>query len=140
LSVDIDNFKTINDRFGHDAGDLVLKAIADDCSSMRRETDIVARMGGEEFLLLLPETNEAAAEIVAERLRKTIADHSGVFPGKETPISVSIGVAGATLRMSSFETMVKRADEALYAAKREGRDRVKTAPRLPLEKYQAAAE
>jgi diguanylate cyclase (GGDEF)-like protein len=140
LSLDVDNFKTINDRFGHDAGDLVLKAIADDCSSTRRETDIVARLGGEEFVLLLPETNEAAAELVAERLRKTIASHSGVFPNDDTPISVSIGVAGATLRMSSFETMLKRADEALYAAKREGRNRVKTAPRLPLEKYQAAAE
>jgi diguanylate cyclase (GGDEF)-like protein len=140
LALDVDKFKSVNDRFGHDAGDLVLKAIADDCSSMRRETDIVARLGGEEFVLLLPETNEADAGIVAERLRKTIEDHSRVFPGNDTRISVSIGVASATLSMPNFEAMLKRADEALYEAKRRGRNQVVTAPRHAREKYQAAAE
>jgi len=106
---------------------------------MRRESDIVARLGGEEFVLLLPETNEAAAEVVAERLRKQIGDHSRVFPG-DAKISVSIGVAGATLAMSHFEAMLKRADEALYEAKRNGRNRVVTATRQSSEKYQAAAE
>jgi diguanylate cyclase (GGDEF)-like protein len=140
LALDVDNFKSINDRFGHDAGDLVLKAIADDCSLMRRDTDIVARVGGEEFVLLLPETTEAAAEVVAERLRKQIEEHSRVFSGEDTRLSVSIGVAGATLDMPSFETMLKRADEALYEAKRAGRNRVVKAPRQMREKYQVAAE
>jgi diguanylate cyclase (GGDEF)-like protein len=105
---------------------------------MRRETDVVARFGGEEFALLLPETNELAAGIVAERLRKQIEDHSDVVPGHETRISVSIGVAGATLGMLSFDVLLKRADEALYEAKRLGRNRVAIAPRQLQEKYQAA--
>ena len=140
LVVDVDKFKSINDHFGHDAGDLVLKAIADDCSSMRRESDIVARLGGEEFVLLLPETSESAAILVAERLRKQIEDHSSIFPSGGTRISASIGIAGATLGMSSFEVMLKRADEALYEAKRGGRNRVVIAPRQLSEKYQIAAE
>jgi diguanylate cyclase (GGDEF)-like protein len=140
LMLDVDKFKSINDRFGHDGGDLVLKAIADDCSSMKRETDIVARLGGEEFVLLLPETEESAAEIVAERLRKQIEDHSRVFPGDENQISVSIGVAGATLGMSGFEILLKRADEALYQAKLRGRNQVTVAPKRLHEKYQIAAE
>jgi diguanylate cyclase (GGDEF)-like protein len=137
LILDVDKFKSINDQFGHDAGDLVLKAIADDCSSMRRETDIVARFGGEEFVLLLPETNESAAGLVAERLRKQIEDHPDAL-GLGTQISVSIGVAGATLGMLSFDVLLKRADEALYEAKRLGRNRVALAPRQLREKYQAA--
>jgi diguanylate cyclase (GGDEF)-like protein len=137
LILDVDKFKSINDQFGHDAGDLVLKAIADDCSSMRRDTDIVARFGGEEFVLLLPETNESAAGLVAERLRKQIEDHPDAL-GLGTQISVSIGVAGATLGMLSFDVLLKRADEALYEAKRLGRNRVALAPRQLREKYQAA--
>jgi len=137
LILDVDKFKSINDQFGHDAGDLVLKAIADDCSSMRRETDIDARFGGEEFVLLLPETNESAAGLVAERLRKQIEDHPDAL-GLGTQISVSIGVAGATLGMLSFDVLLKRADEALYEAKRLGRNRVALAPRQLREKYQAA--
>ena len=124
LSLDVDNFKTINDRFGHDGGDLVLKAIANDCSSVRRGTDVVARVGGEEFALLLPETNEAAATIVAERLRRLIEGHSEILSGKDMRISVSIGVAGATLDMPNLEDMLKRADDALYEAKRGGRNQV----------------
>ena len=109
---------------------------------MRRETDIVARLGGEEFVLLLPETNEAAAEIVAERLREKIEDNSRVFAGDELQISVSIGVAGATLGMSNFEAMLKSADEALYEAKRHGRNRVVKASREKFARQmtQAAAE
>jgi diguanylate cyclase (GGDEF)-like protein len=140
LALDVDNFKAINDHFGHDAGDLVLKAIADDCSLMRRETDIVARTGGEEFVLLLPETTEAAAEVVAERLRKQVEEHLRVFPGEETRLSVSIGVAGAALDMPNFEAMLKRADEALYEAKRAGRNRVVKAPRQMRAEYRVAAE
>ena len=135
LALDVDNFKTINDRFGHDGGDLVLKAIADDCSSVRRGTDIVARVGGEEFALLLPETNEANAVIVAERLRRLIESHSEILSGKDMKITVSIGVAGATLDMPNLDDMLKRADVALYEAKRSGRNQVVTAPRQLHEKY-----
>jgi diguanylate cyclase (GGDEF)-like protein len=140
LIVDVDNFKTINDRFGHDAGDLILKAAADNCNAAKRETDIVARLGGDEFALLLPETGEAAAEIVGERLRKQIHSYSHAFPDEDVQISVSVGVAGATLSMSAFEVLCKRADEALYEAKGSGRNRVVRAPRGMAEAYQVAAE
>ncbi len=140
LVVDVDTFKSINDRCGHDAGDLVLKAIAENCNAAKRETDVVARLGGDEFAILLPETNEAAAETVAERLRQQIENYSTVFPDDDLPISVSIGVAGATLSMSSFDVLCKRADEALYQAKDAGRNRVFRAPNIISEKYQVAAE
>jgi diguanylate cyclase (GGDEF)-like protein len=139
LVIDVDKFKLINDRLGHDAGDLVLKAIAENCNAAKRETDVVARLGGDEFAMLLPETSEAAAEVVAERLRKQIQNYSRVLPGGETQISVSIGVAGATLAMSACEVMFKRADEALYEAKDAGRNRVVRAPRNIAEKYQVEA-
>ena len=129
LVLDIDKFKSINDRFGHDIGDLVLKAVAETCKANKRTTDVVARIGGEEFAMLLPETNEAAAEIAAERLRKAIEDHPHVLPDMELTVTASIGIAGATLSMAAFEVMLKRADEALYDAKRTGRNRIVTAPR-----------
>jgi diguanylate cyclase (GGDEF)-like protein len=138
LVIDVDKFKAINDRFGHDAGDLVLKAVADDCNSMKRETDIIGRLGGEEFALLLPETNLAAAEIVAERLRMRVECHLLVFPGDDTRLTVSIGV-GAGLGMSSFDVMLKRADEAMYEAKRSGRNRVVRSATQSTEKYRLAA-
>jgi diguanylate cyclase (GGDEF)-like protein len=140
LVMDADNFKSINDRFGHDVGDLVLKAIADTCSASKRETDVVARFGGEEFVLLLPETDEAAAVIVAERLRTQIQQHSRVHAGEKLQVTVSIGVAGATLSMSGFNALLKRADVAMYEAKRSGRNRVVRAPRKITEQYKVAAE
>src|SRR5664279_2643346 len=124
LILDIDKFKSINDQFGHDAGDLVLKAVADICKSTKRQPDLLARIGGEEFALLLPETDEAAAEIVAERFRTAIQDHPRILAAEKIQVTVSIGVAGATLAMSGFEVLLKRADEALYEAKRTGRNRV----------------
>lgn len=121
LLIDVDSFNQINDRFGHDAGDLVLTAIARNCTAAKRETDVAARVGGDEFVLLLPETDQSAAIIVAERLRAQIQNHSRVFPDK-TQISVSIGVAGASLDMTSFNELYKNADLALYEAKRSGRN------------------
>ncbi|HZL39208.1 MAG TPA: GGDEF domain-containing protein [Pseudolabrys sp.] len=140
MLLDIDKFKSINDRFGHDAGDLVLKAVAETCKTTKRQTDVVARFGGEEFVLLLPETDETAAEIAAERLRRAIQDHSHVLPGETLQVTASIGVAGATLGMAAFEVMLKRADQALYEAKHTGRNRVVKAPTMITETYPAAAE
>jgi diguanylate cyclase (GGDEF)-like protein len=140
MLLDIDKFKSINDRFGHDAGDLVLKTVADICKTTKRQTDVVARFGGEEFVLLLPETDETAAEIAAERLRRAIQDHPHVLPGETLQVTASIGLAGATLSMAAFEVMLKRADQALYEAKHTGRNRVVAAPRMLTESYSAAAE
>ena len=140
LILDIDNFKAINDRFGHAAGDLILKSIAQSCQAVRRPTDVVARIGGEEFAILLPETDEASAVLVAERLRKQIASVAHTLGGKEVRVTVSVGVAGGTLSMSSLEAMQRRADEALYTAKAAGRNRVMRAPKDITASYQIAAE
>ncbi|MET0537179.1 MAG: GGDEF domain-containing protein [Xanthobacteraceae bacterium] len=124
LIIDVDHFKTVNDRFGHDEGDKVLKLIAIVCGSAKRESDAVARIGGEEFALLLPETNEAAALIIAERLLAQVRECVYPIGNENIGLTVSIGVASATPSMSGIETLIKRADDALYEAKRSGRDRV----------------
>jgi diguanylate cyclase (GGDEF)-like protein len=142
LVLDIDKFKSVNDRFGHDTGDLVIKAVAHICKSTKRQPDVLARIGGEEFVLLLPETDEDAAGIAAERLRKAVEEHPLSLPdGATLQVTISIGLAGAALSMASFEVLLKRADEALYEAKNSGRNRVSRAPQLPdEEKYRLAAE
>jgi diguanylate cyclase (GGDEF)-like protein len=142
MLLDIDRFKSVNDRFGHDTGDLVIKAVAHICKSTKRQPDVLARLGGEEFILLLPETDEASAEVAAERLRKSVEDHPLTLPGDTTlQVTISIGIAGAKLSMASFEVLLKRADKALYEAKRSGRNKVIRAPTILSEvKYQAAAE
>lgn len=129
LVLDVDKFKSINDTFGHDMGDVVLKAVAEICKATKRTTDVVARIGGEEFAMLLPETNEAAAEIAAERLRKAIEEHPHTLGGEPYRVTASIGIAGATLGMAAFDVMLKRADEALYRAKQTGRNRIVIASR-----------
>jgi diguanylate cyclase (GGDEF)-like protein len=140
LVLDIDKFKSVNDRFGHDAGDLVIKAVAHICKATKRQPDVLARIGGEEFALLLPETDEAAAEIAAERLRASVQDHPLPLPdGTTLQVTISIGLAGAALSMASFEVLLKRADEALYEAKHSGRNKVMRAPRI-LTGFQTAAE
>jgi len=138
--VDVDEFKTVNDRFGHASGDLVLKSVAQACASARRETDTVARIGGDEFALLLPETNEAGAAAIAERLRSQIASVPQKLKGENVPVTVSVGVAGGTLSMPSFDALQKRADEALYSAKTAGRNRMVRAPWERNGSYQIAAE
>lgn len=138
--VDVDGFKLVNDRFGHAAGDLVLKSVAQSCSSARRETDTVARLGGDEFALLLPETHEAAAAALAERLCSQIASVPQKLSGENVQVTVSVGVAGGTLSMGSFEALQQRADNALYRAKAAGRNRVVRAPWERNAAYQIAAE
>jgi diguanylate cyclase (GGDEF)-like protein len=142
LVLDIDKFKSVNDRFGHDTGDLVIKAVAHICKSTKRQPDVLARIGGEEFAMLLPETDEDAAGIAAERLRTSVQEHPLTLPdGATLQVTISIGLAGAALSMASFEVLLKRADEALYEAKRTGRNKVMRAPQiLTGVEYQAAAE
>jgi len=124
MIADIDHFKTVNDRFGHDAGDNVLKSVADVCHSTKRESDIVARIGGEEFAFLLPETNEAAALIAAERLLDQIRKCRPIIGSETLAVTVSIGIASASPSMSGVATLLKCADDALYEAKHSGRNRV----------------
>jgi diguanylate cyclase (GGDEF)-like protein len=124
LMIDVDFFKAINDRFGHAAGDRVLQAIANLCQAQKREADVVARLGGEEFAVMLPETTDIAAVQFAERLRQQVHDGLPIVEGKRLPITVSIGIAAATLKTSGIDSLLRCADQALYDAKRGGRDRV----------------
>ena len=118
--LDVDHFKEVNDRYGHDVGDRVLQAIIQQTLESVRENDLVGRWGGEEFLLVLPETDAPAAARLAERIRARVGAIR--HPGPER-ITVSLGVARWTAG-ETVEALVKRADEALYRAKEGGRDRV----------------
>lgn len=119
--VDIDHFKTINDRFGHDVGDTVLHTLAQMLEAQIRPSDRVCRWGGEEFLLLLPRTELAAAHQVCDRLRQRIAETPVLGAGS---VSVSIGLAVTLSSDRDSNALFKRADTALYAAKRNGRNQV----------------
>jgi diguanylate cyclase (GGDEF)-like protein len=125
LMIDIDHFKRVNDRYGHDAGDQVLKELARGMLATLREVDVAARYGGEEFAVLLPHTAKNAAVIAAERVRATIARTEFKFGNDTIYMSASIGVSGnSDVTTGAAEDLVKAADYALYEAKRLGRDRV----------------
>ncbi|QLK61698.1 diguanylate cyclase [Enterobacteriaceae bacterium Kacie_13] len=121
ITLDIDHFKSINDSYGHDIGDEVIKSLAEQIRHNARESDILCRVGGEEFLVLLPGTQLAEAEMIAERLRENV--ETLVLPGIR-PITISLGVAYWNQLQGEPEKALKRADEALYRAKQEGRNRV----------------
>jgi diguanylate cyclase (GGDEF)-like protein len=124
LLVDVDDFKRVNDTFGHSAGDVVLRATADRIRRSIRDDDIVGRWGGEEFLVLLPLTNPAEAAVIAERVRLAVCSGplAGDIGGDGVNVTVSIGCYGDAT--SPTETLVNLADRALYAAKSGGRNRV----------------
>ncbi len=125
LMLDIDHFKQINDRYGHKVGDTVIKAVADLSHATFRDVDILGRLGGEEFAVLLPETNPAAALDAAERLRETIANaRIPLTEGLPVTFSVSIGVSSMGSAEDNIDVLLNRADKALYEAKDGGRNRV----------------
>jgi len=123
LMADIDHFKKINDTHGHAAGDEALRAVSRTLGGALREGDSVGRLGGEEFLVLLPMLEGAAAFAAADRLRREIEQSRAVFEGCEIPLSISIGV-GCRRQGDSVDSLLARADAALYAAKSAGRNRV----------------
>lgn len=125
LMLDIDHFKLINDRYGHKVGDLVLKTLAEVCHNALRDIDIFGRMGGEEFAVLLPETESARAVEVAERLRLSVESADLPLDGNlSVKIHVSIGVASMISPNDNIDVLLHRADTALYEAKNSGRNRV----------------
>jgi diguanylate cyclase (GGDEF)-like protein len=130
LAIDVDHFKVVNDRFGHEAGDNALVELAKICQTARRATDLPARIGGEEFALLLPETNINLAETVANRLRQQTEDAELLCDRTPFRITISVGIAGALQSMPNFGALMRRADSALYHAKRLGRNRVSSGPAL----------
>ena len=123
LLLDLDHFKQINDRFGHDAGDQVLKEVARRIVASLREVDLAARYGGEEFAILLPHTSKTDARIVAERLLSNLRKQEFTFGTERLTITASIGCAGNSDVLSDKpEDLVKAADLALYEAKNAGRN------------------
>ena len=123
LMIDIDHFKGVNDTYGHLNGDAVLAELAQILVTGARESDVCARYGGEEFALILHETTEPGARILAERLRAKVA--AATFPGGQK-LTISVGVA-ATDEPAIFTQLIDRADQALYAAKQGGRNQVRVA-------------
>ena len=123
LALDIDHFKRVNDTWGHDVGDSVIKSVADQLGKSSRQTDVVCRNGGEEFLMILPGADRDIAIVIAERVRKKIEALELPVVGH---ISISIGVAFWTADERPMELVFKQADDALYQAKNGGRNRVVT--------------
>ncbi|TYC56889.1 GGDEF domain-containing protein [Marinobacter sp. BW6] len=122
--IDIDNFKSINDRYGHAAGDRILKKIASELDRSRRHGDLLARWGGEEFTLLLPETDQAEAHKVAERYRRSVEQLVINDHGKVIQCTISVGVASRHSEHVTLEHAIATADQRLYQAKVQGRNQV----------------
>jgi len=130
MLVDVDHFKQVNDCHGHPAGDAVLRELAKRAMRQVRSVDLVGRLGGEEFVVVMPETSLGGAIVVAERLRIAVADEPFILQGKsdKLPLTVSIGIAMTGEGYDTLETLMQRADDALYAAKNAGRNRIITLP------------
>lgn len=127
LAADLDHFKSINDTWGHDAGDLVLKSFSQTASSVLRDVDVLFRVGGEEFLAILPCTALPQATIAAERLRSAVERCVTRYGNQEIKVTTSLGVASME-REDSVESIVKRSDQAVYEAKSKGRNQFVSVP------------
>lgn len=124
LMIDLDHFKRINDEFGHAAGDVVLTTLAALMRGSLRQIDTPGRMGGEEFVVLLPQIDQASASVVAERLRAALCGHDFVFGGKHARVTASIGCTRMMATDERVDDVLLRADKALYKAKASGRNQV----------------
>lgn len=125
LIADIDHFKRVNDTYGHDVGDLVLKEFSERFRRYTRGVDLACRLGGEEFLIIMPDTDRALARQVGERVRECVAVHPfKIGPDRETWVTASVGLATWEGEGDTSEALFKRADNALYIAKRQGRNQV----------------
>ena len=131
--IDVDHFKRINDRHGHQLGDTALIEIARACQGTLRKTDLLARFGGEEFIVLLPETGQREAVRLAERMRTAVASEVRL-PGSTRPgaVTISLGAVALSRSTPTLDILIQAADQALYDAKRSGRNRVHTQP-APIE-------
>jgi diguanylate cyclase (GGDEF)-like protein len=123
LMLDIDFFKKINDTYGHLAGDMALKEMAHIILNLIRKSDLCGRFGGEEFLIILPNTKIAGALKLANRIKDTIENHSFKFKNQDIKFTVSIGITAVGLN-DDYNSLISRVDEALYEAKNKGRNRI----------------
>jgi diguanylate cyclase (GGDEF)-like protein len=130
LMFDLDHFKSINDRFGHGVGDSVLRVFAESVRKSMRTSDIIGRLGGEEFAAIVPESSEMTAPI-AERIRANFEAAGVSVDGLAIGASVSIGTATSYATVANIDALILRADAALYRAKHDGRNRVSAAPEEP---------
>jgi diguanylate cyclase len=132
LLIDFDHFKQINDRLGHVAGDRVLVDATRIMSATLRQSDTLARFGGEEFIVLLPHTAREGAQMVAERMMAAIRSHEFLHGGEAFRVTVSVGGVTCETSETTLDTMTSKADRQLYASKQAGRDRcmIETLPRL----------
>ena len=125
LVADIDHFKRVNDTYGHDVGDVVLKEFSDRFRRYTRGLDLACRLGGEEFLIIMPDTDKVAAAQIGERVRECVAGAPfRIADGSEITVTASVGLATLEAVQDTPESLFKRADSALYAAKRRGRNQV----------------
>lgn len=123
--IDVDHFKRVNDGYGHACGDTLLRRIADVCSETLRQPDVLARFGGEEFILFLPHTDPLGALDVAERVRERVQALDFAWNGDVVPVSISLGVAALNGVHVSLDQLIQDADAALYEAKAAGRNCVR---------------
>jgi diguanylate cyclase (GGDEF)-like protein len=119
---DLDRFKAINDSFGHDAGDGVIRAFSDACRAAMRTADLVGRYGGEEFALLLTGMDAQEAVRIADRINRSLAEHSSLPEGAPQP-TASFGIVDTRNRSTALQRLIREADSALYEAKAAGRNR-----------------
>jgi diguanylate cyclase (GGDEF)-like protein len=132
IMADVDHFKSLNDRHGHVAGDRVLRDVAALLGQTVRSSDVVARFGGEEFAIILPQTDIDQGSVLADRIRKVIEDHPFDSDGLRLPVTISLGIAEAPdSSIKTVEEFVAAADAALYRAKSRGRNRVERLPHAP---------
>ncbi|HEY3645478.1 MAG TPA: two-component regulator propeller domain-containing protein [Gammaproteobacteria bacterium] len=124
LMLDVDHFKRVNDSYGHETGDRVLRVLADACRAGLRQQDLIGRYGGEEFVAALPETTAAVAQDTAERLRRAVEELTVNSPQGPVKLTISIGVATLNAGTTSISGLINAADRALYEAKQKGRNRV----------------
>lgn len=122
IMLDVDDFKQINDTYGHYIGDSVLKAVADICKESLRETDIIGRYGGEEYVVLLPHTGVDEAKIVAERISSNIVNKKIFLDGRNIQVTVSMGIAVMDDNTKTLDELLQKADAALYMAKKKGKN------------------
>ena len=124
IMIDLDNFKIVNDTYGHVVGDQILRTLAERCKSNIRDTDIFGRYGGDEFALLLPDTDLVAAQSLANRIHESVASTPWLMDDGPLPVSISMGVACSNKNHRILEDLLADADQALYRAKVHGRDRI----------------
>jgi len=140
LIIDLDRFKEVDERFGPDIADMLVKRIAAACSATRRASDVVARTDMHEFAVLLPHTNAAEARLVAEQVRDAVQEAFVIVDEQTLLPTVSIGIATSSLSMSGIEALIKRGDGAMHEARRAGGNRVATASGSIGENHRVAAE